>query len=131
MVVDPLDVTAGVPFATLAELRAQCPVSRTASGAWYLARHADVAEATKRLDAFQASFREPGVVVAPEEQLISEIPEPRHGKIRKIINSAIAQHRIGRVEPFARDLCHRLLDGLLERGGGDLVAEYVTPIQLS
>jgi hypothetical protein len=35
--------------------------------------------------------------------------------VRRIINSAIAQHRIGRVEPNACDLCHRLL----ERGGGD------------
>ena len=128
---DPLDAAAGVPYEHLAHLRAECPVSQTASGAWYLASYEDVLAATKDLDAFQASFREPGVVVAPEEQLISEIPEPRHGKIRRIINSAIAQHRIGRVEPFARDLCHRLLDGLLERGGGDLVAEYVTPIPVT
>ena len=64
-----------------------------------IARYDDVLGATKNLDAFQASFREPGVVVPPEEMLISEIPEPRHGKIRRIINSAIAQHRIGRVEP--------------------------------
>lgn len=125
---DPLDNSAGVPYEHLAELRATCPVSQTASGAYYLARYEDVLAATKNLETFQASFREPGVVVPPEEQLISEIPEPRHGKIRKIINSAIAQHRIGRVEPFARELCHRLLDGLLERGGGDLVAEYVMPI---
>jgi len=125
---DPLDATAGVPYDLLADLRATCPVSRTPSGAYFLAGHDDVLAATKDLDAFQASFREPGVVVPPEEQLISEIPEPRHGKIRRIINSAIAQHRIGRVEPFARDLCHDLLDGLLARGRGDLVAEYVTPI---
>ena len=128
MTSDPLDVTAGVPYATLADLRATCPVSRTASGAYFLARHDDVLAATKDLDAFQASFREPGVVVPPEEQLISEIPEPRHGHVRRIINSAIAQHRIGRVEPFARDLCNGLLDGLLARGRSDLVAEYVTPI---
>ena len=128
MSTDPLDNSNGVPYEHLAELRATCPVSRTASGAFYLARYEDVLAATKNLEAFQASFREAGVVVPPEEQLISEIPEPRHGKIRKIINSAIAQHRIGRVEPFARDLCNELLDGLLERGGGDLVAEYVTAI---
>ena len=127
-VTDPLDTSAGIPYEHLARLRAECPVSPTASGAWYLARYDDVLAATKDLDAFQASFREPGVVVPPEEQLISEIPEPRHGKIRRIINSAIAQHRIGRAEPFARDLCNQLLDGLLARGGGDLVAEYVTPI---
>jgi len=128
---DPLDSSAGVPYETLARLRVECPVSQTSSGAWFLARHADVLAATKDVHAFQASFREPGVVVPPEEQLISEIPEPRHGQVRRIINSAIAQHRIGRVEPFARELCHRLLDGLLERGGGDLVAEYVTPIPAS
>jgi cytochrome P450 len=125
---DPLDATAGVPYDVLADLRATCPVSRTPSGAYFLARRDDVLAATKDLDAFQASFRESGVLVPPEEQLISEIPEPRHGKIRRIINSAIAQHRIGRVEPFARSLCHELLDGLVARGRGDLVAEYVTPI---
>jgi cytochrome P450 len=128
MAADPFDASAGVPYDLLASLRGACPVSRTPSGAYFLARHDDVLAATKDIDAFQASFRAAGVVVPPEEQLISEIPEPRHGKIRRIINSAIAQHRIGRVEPFARQLCDELLDGLVARGGGDLVAEYVTPI---
>jgi cytochrome P450 len=87
-----------------------------------------VLAATKEIGVFQASFRAPGVTVPPEEQLISEISEPRHGKIRRIINSAVAQHRIGRVEPFARRLCDELLDPLIAHGGGDLVADYVTPI---
>ena len=99
---DPLDNSRGVPFATLAALRRGCPVSQTASGAYFLARYDDVLAATKNVATFQASFRQPGVVVPPEEQLVSEIPEPRHAKIRRIINSAIAQHRIGRIEPFAR-----------------------------
>jgi cytochrome P450 len=128
MATDPLDATGGVPHELLADLRARCPVSHTASGAYYLARHDDVLAATKDIDSFQASFREPGVVVPPEEQLISEIPEPRHGKIRKIINSAIAQHRIGRVEPFVRELCNELVDRLVDRGEVDLVGEFVTPI---
>jgi cytochrome P450 len=128
MVADPLDASAGVPYDLLAGLRGACPVSRTASGAYFLARHDDVLAATKDIDVFQASFRASGVIVPPEEQLISEISEPRHGKIRRIINSAIAQHRIGRVEPFARRLCNELLDRLVARGGGDLVADYVTPI---
>ncbi len=131
MVADPLDATAGVPYDVLADLRGGCPVSRTGSGAYFLARFDDVLAATKNVAVFQASFRAPGVVVPPEEQLISEIPEPRHGKIRRIINSAIAQHRIGRVEPFVRQLCNDLLDGLIARGRGDLVAEYVTPIPAS
>ena len=128
MTTDPLDTTDGVPFAALAELRATCPVSQTSSGAYFLARYDDVLAATKNIGSFQASFRESGVVVPPEEQLISEIPEPRHSEIRRIINSAIAQHRLARVEPFVRELCHSLLDRVLARGGGDLVADYVTPI---
>ncbi|MCU1462954.1 MAG: hypothetical protein JWO37_3029 [Acidimicrobiales bacterium] len=128
MAADPLDASAGVPYELLADLRAECPVSRTTSGAYFLARHDDVLAATRDVDVFQASFRASGVVVLPEEQLISEIPEPRHGKIRRIINSAIAQHRIGRVEPFVRELCNQLIEPLIMRGHGDLVAEYVTPI---
>jgi cytochrome P450 len=128
MAADPLDASGGVPYDLLASLRAACPVSRTTSGAYFLARHDDVLAATKEIDVFQASFRAAGVVVPPEEQLISEIPEPRHGKIRRIINSAIAQHRISRVEPFVRRLCNELLDPLIARGCGDLVADYVTPI---
>ncbi len=128
MVADPLDASAGVPYDLLADLRDACPVSCTPSGAYFLARHGDVLAATKSIDVFRASFRAAGVVVPPEEQLISEIPEPRHGKVRRIINSAIAQHRIGRVEPFVWSLCNDLLDGIVARGGGDLVAEYVTPI---
>jgi cytochrome P450 len=116
----------------MAELRDRCPVSRTPGGAWYLARFDDVMDATKDVGTFQASFREPGVVVPDEEQLVSEIPEPRHGHVRRIINSAIAQHRIGRVEPFCTQLCHDLLDGLLAADGPvDLVAGYVTPIPSS
>jgi len=118
----------GVPYEDLARRRAECPVSVTDSGTWFLARFQDVLAAAKNVQAFQASFREAGVVVPPEEQLVSEIPEPRHGKIRRIINSAVAQHRIGRIEPFIHDLCERLLEPLLRTGRGDLVAEYVTPI---
>ena len=128
MATDPLDASSGVPYEALAELRERCPVSRNSSGGYFLARHDDVLAATKNIEVFQASFRAAGVVVPAEEQLISEIPEPRHGKIRRIINSAIAQHRVGRVEPFVRALCHELLDPIAARGGGDLVADYVTPI---
>jgi cytochrome P450 len=124
---DPLQARADDPG--LERLRAECPVSRSPAGAGDLARHADVLAATQDVELFNASFREAGVVVPDEEQLISEIPEPRHGQIRRIINSAIATHRIARIEPFCRDLCHELLDDVLPRTGSvDLVTEYVMPV---
>ena len=98
-------------------------------GAWYFARYEDSVAGAKDVDRFIASFREPGVVVPDEEQLINEIPEPRHGQIRRIINSAIAAHRIGRVEPFCEELCNELLDGLVHRREPvDLVSDYVMPV---
>ena len=112
-----------------ADLRDRCPVSKTEMGAWYFARYEDSVAGAKDVDRFIASFREPGVVVPDEEQLVSEIPEPRHGQIRRIINSAIAAHRIGRVEPFCESLCNELLDELLARDEPvDLVSEYVMPV---
>jgi hypothetical protein len=55
--------------------------------------------------------------VPEEEQLVNEIPRPRHGQIRRIINSAIAAHRVGRIEPFCRDLCQKLLGDILAKEG--------------
>ena len=124
---DPLSAPADSPG--LEELRAGCPVARTPSGPWYLARYADVLAATQDVELFHASFRQPGVVVPDEEQLINEIPEPRHGQVRRIINSAIAVHRLVNIEPFCEELCHGLLDDLLARDGPvDLVTDYVMPV---
>jgi cytochrome P450 len=130
---DPLDATTADNLDGLAALRDSEPVHRCPGGAWFLARYDDVLAATKDVETFRASFREPGVVVPDEEQFINEIAEPRHGHVRRIINSAIAQHRIGRVEPVARELCDQLLDDLLFDDGNaarevDLVAGYSTPI---
>jgi len=124
---DPLSAPGDSPG--LEELRAECPVVRTPGGPWYLARHDDVLRATQDVDLFQASFRQPGVIVPDEEQLINEIPEPRHGQVRRVINSAIAVHRLVNIEPFCEQLCHDLLDDLLARPGPrELVHDYVMPV---
>lgn len=124
---DPLSAPGDSPG--LEELRYACPVVRTPAGPWYLARHGDVLGATQDVHLFEASFREPGIVVPDEEQLINEIPEPRHGQVRRVINSAIAVHRLVNIEPFCEQLCHDLLDDLLARPAPvDLVHEYVMPV---
>ncbi|MEZ4355024.1 MAG: cytochrome P450 [Myxococcota bacterium] len=128
---DPLDTSRGVPHALYRRLRAEQPISRTPNGSWFLARFADVLEATRRVDVFRSSFREPGVVVPPDEMLISEIPEPRHGQMRKIVNSAVAAHRLGRVEAVTRQITEDLFDEALARDSVELVQELVMPIPTS
>ena len=110
-------------------MTAACPVQRSESGSWVFTGYAEVLAATQDVEAFRANFRAPGVEVPPEEQFVNEIPEPRHGHVRKIINSAIASHRLTGVEPLCETLCRDLLTGLRERGGPvDLVTEYVMPV---
>ena len=127
---DPFEIRDDIPHELFTELRATCPVARTPSG-WYLARHDDVLEATKHVDTFVSNFREPGVIVPENEKLISEIAEPRHGQIRKIINAAVAYHRSMRAEPFIRQLCDEYLDPVLAKGHGELITEFVAPVPIN
>lgn len=119
-----------VPHELFNEVRATCPVARTANG-WYLSKLDQVTEAAKHTEVFLSSFREPGVVVPDEEQFINEIGEPRHGKIRKIINSTVAHHKSMRVEGFVRDLCNEYLDPILARGHGELIGEFIAPVPIN
>jgi cytochrome P450 len=124
---DPL--SADVTPEELAELRRGCPVSRTERDFWYVARYDDALAGMNDVHAFNASFRDPGVVVPPEEQFINEIEEPRHGHVRKIINSAIATHRLTSVEPFCRKLCDDLLAQMRNSAQSvDLVETYIMAI---
>jgi cytochrome P450 len=127
---DPFAARDAVPYEQFAELRRTCPVAPTPTG-WYLARRDDVHEATKAVDVFVSSFREPGVVVPEDEKLVSEIAEPRHGKVRRIINATVAHHKSMRAEPFVRELCTEYLRPILERGRGELVGDFVAPVPIN
>jgi cytochrome P450 len=127
---DPFDVAADVPIDALRELRAECPVARLDIG-WLLTTHADVKSAVRDVETFRTSYREPGIVVPEEEQLLPEMPEPRHGKVRRIVNAVVGWHKAVRMEGFIRDLSHEYLDTMLEKGSGDLVAEFAAPIPIN
>src|SRR4029078_1809113 len=71
----------------------------------------------------------------PSEDCLAEaatttagIREPRHGQIRRIINSVVAFHKSQRIEPYLQDLTARLLDDVHARAavagdaGGDGMA---------
>ena len=128
---DPMDTATGIPHDIYRRLRREAPISRTSTGAWFIAKQDDLIAATRDVESFRASMREEGVVVAPDEMLISEIPEPRHGQVRRIVNSAVAAHRLGRVEEFTRELVGSLFDAALEREQVELVRDVVMPVPTS
>ena len=134
---DPHDtsfVEVGVPFDVLGRIRAECPVYRTPSGSWYLSRYADVEGALKDVDTFRAELGPitgipAGVLTIPADQhYLSEIPEPRHGKIRKLFNATLGAHRTREVEPSLRDECNRLVDRMLAVDVADLHDGYAAAI---
>ena len=131
---DPTFVERGVPFDELARIRAECPVYRTPGGAWYLSRYADVEAALKDVDTFRAELGPitgipEGVLSIPEDQhYLSEIPEPRHGQIRRLFNAGLATHRVKGIEPTIRGECDRLVDDMLALDVADLHDGYAAAI---
>lgn len=131
---DPRFVTDGVPFDVLARIRAEEPVYRTPSGSWYLSRYRDVEAALKDVDTFRADLGPitgfpGGLLTVPEDQhYLSEIPEPRHGMIRRLFNAVLAGPRLRDIEPALVTECHRLVDRLLAAEVADLHEHYAAAI---
>jgi cytochrome P450 len=65
---------------------------------------------------------------------IAAMVEPRHGKVRRIMNSVVAFHRSQQIEPYLQDLVRRLVDGMLAEAavngdeGVDVVSHLAKPI---
>ena len=130
----PFDNAQDIPWGTFAEVRAECPVAKLDTGQYFLTRYEDVHDALRdggeRLHHFahEGGMRAPGVIVPPEEQLINEIDGPRHTRRRKLLMTALHPRLISGAEPYIRDLSGRLLAPMLDRGHGDLVAEFTQPL---
>jgi cytochrome P450 len=128
---DPAHLVDGVPFDLLAELRSECPVSKAANGAWYLAKRADAEAALKDVEGFRADLGPitglPGFEAVPDDQLfLSELMEPRHGQVRRIYNACFGPHRVREAEPTVRAICADLLDPML--GTEADLSMYAAPI---
>ncbi len=124
---DPLAVREYVPHEELRDLRGRCPVSQTPGGYWYVARHDHVSEASRDVLTFEGSFIDTDGL-EPDELFLPFIAEPEHGKVRRVINAAVAAHRLGRIEQALEQLVERLLTPIRDAGGGELVSSFVEPI---
>ena len=129
---DPLGDPAGIPFALLSRLREQAPVAVMTDGRFFVTRYDDVLDALRRIDEFVGSMRDPGVSVPPDEMLLIEMAEPRHGRIRRFFNAGVSKARVAQLEPWIRSLCEDALDRILAADGPiDLAAAYVRTMPTS
>jgi cytochrome P450 len=55
---------------------------------------------------------------------------PRHDRLRKLVSRAFTPRRLAALEAFVRTTVIRLLDRLVEQGGGDFVKELAMPLPM-
>ncbi len=122
---DPMDPSQSKDFERLARIRRERPVCRPAEGLVISTRY----DATKAafLDAKRFSslgdMRAPGVVVPEFERFLGEVDAPLHPRIRRILIKGFTRSRARVPEDWTRAEIRRRLDGLVERGRGDLMSE--------
>jgi cytochrome P450 len=126
---DPYARAAEDRYEVMAAVRAGPKVVPTAAG-WYVATAAGVTAGLQDVERFVGSFTDTSTL--PEELIpISAIPEPRHGRIRRVINSVVATHRLATIEDFAArravELVARAVAAAERDGIVDLVAAAVDP----
>jgi cytochrome P450 len=121
----PLDPHPDRRFAALKAMRAQSPVHPLGEGRYMAVTHETVATGLATVEAFGGSAGQEGL---PEEDtMIAGILEPRHGQIRRIINSVIAFHRSQKIEPYLRGLCSANIQAVLAEGGEGRPVEVTKP----
>lgn len=121
------------PPATFARLRERCPVHHTTVPAphYSLSREADVTGALRDHELW-SSAAGPGLAHAEAGRgvLVSSDP-PVHTEERLAISRAFRPSVLEAMEPDIRALVDGLMDGIVERGRGDLIADLASPIPLA
>ena len=126
------------PFPIWDELRATCPVAHSDryGGTWLPVRHEDVAAVAYDTEHFTSrqvivSEARPGpgdlpapIGIAPP---ITSDP-PFHALARRLLLPAFAPKPIAALEPFTRELCGELLDGIAGKSDFDAAIEYAQEI---
>jgi cytochrome P450 len=123
---DPYTAGSEDRYRAMAAIRADGGIVETPAG-HYVATAAGVLTGLKHVEHFVGSFQD--VSTLPDDQVpLPAVPEPRHGKLRRVVNTVVAPHRTNPVEPFVRDLARPLLADTLASDPIDLVTGYVDPI---
>jgi cytochrome P450 len=104
--------------AILAQRRREAPVAPVAGGALFVATFEGVKQGLLNVDHFVGAFGNTGEL-PEEETVLPGIPEPRHGILRKVINTVLAYHHAVKLEPFVRQVADDMVSGMLEAAKDD------------
>ncbi|MFF4772052.1 cytochrome P450 [Microtetraspora fusca] len=134
------------PYGVYSDLRENDPVSFfEPTGQWLIARHADVNALLRdrrlgrsylHVASHEAFGREP----EPEFQGpfwrvvragMLDVEPPVHTRLRRLVSKAFTPRMVEALRPRVRKIARELVDGLVERGGGDLLAEVAEPLPVT
>jgi len=123
------------PYPLYRWLRDHAPIYRNeALDFWALSRFQDVRDAS--LDWSTYSSAEGTTLERIDPRLFEARPmmifldPPRHDRLRKLVSRAFTPRRLAALEAFVRTTVIRLLDRLVEQGGGDFVKELSMPLPM-
>jgi cytochrome P450 len=125
-----LDPRPEVRYPELRRLQQKCPVHPMGSAGMYMAVGYDsVATGLRKVSEFAGSAGQRGL---PEDDtMISAIPEPRHGAVRRIINSVVAFHKSQQIEPYLTQFISDCMSEVLQAarsGPVDVMPSFVERI---
>lgn len=126
---DPYAPSSDERYAAMAKVRAGGGMLETPAG-WYVATAEGVSAGLHDVEKFVGSFVDTSAL-DEDDVMISAIPEPRHGRIRRVINTVVAAHRTMQNEPFIREQARALVAGAVDAGAAgpvDIVAAVVEPL---
>ena len=117
---------AGDPYPTYRWLRQHAPVYwDAASRLWVLSRYDDIVQVSKASDTFSVSEG-----VLPDSDTIVSIicmDEPRHTRLRKLVNRGFTPRMVGMLEPRIRALTAEILVAVAPHVTCDLCLLYTSP----
>jgi cytochrome P450 len=123
------------PYPTYRWLRDHAPIYRNqAMDFWAVSRFRDVMGAFVDWQTYSSVG---GLVLEKLDPIFLEMAPimilmdpPRHDRLRKLVSRAFTPRRVAELEPLVRRLAREMLDPLAERGGGDFVEEFSTPLPM-
>jgi cytochrome P450 len=118
-----------------ARLRRECPVAHSDAwgGFWALMTYDDVHEAASDPRTYITSKQN----VVPKVAFTGRRPPlhfdpPEHTPYRRALNPLLTEERVARLEPVTRRFCMELLEPIIQRGYGDICADFSSylPVQV-
>ncbi|MEV6393962.1 cytochrome P450 [Streptomyces sp. NPDC051907] len=134
------------PYPAYAALRSQGRVHYYApSGQWLVPQHADVSALlrdrrlgrayTQRFSHEEFGRTAPPAAHEPFHTLndhgMLDLEPPDHTRIRRLVSKAFTPRTVSGLQPYVRKLARDLVSGLVERGGGDLLADVAEPLPVA